>query len=174
MNTGTAREDDVRSAHNMAVCIGGIRAFCCRLVPHMVAMQQAERSLDTSELFSACAKYELLRKGGGVGDLQTIVERVIESDDGFPCFSDDVQPLVNEIMQDYECAKMSALSGKEALDHYRAHSLVPSIMRCAEGDGGFELCLDEVKKCVEDWESFTPTRPFECIVSNFITQMRLK
>ena len=172
MHTGFARDADVRSAHNMAACIGGIRAFCCRVVPHMAALQQ--EGFTPAELFNVAAKYEIVRPGGGLADLQTIVEEIVASDDGYPSFDSALQPLVDEIMQDYNNARTAALAGADALGTYRTQEMVPHIMDTAGSAPASDLKASDVPRVLQAWCNYTPERPFEKIVHNFISQSCLE
>ena len=99
---------------------------------------------------------------------------IISSEDGYPSIDSKLQPLVEEIMLDYNNAKQAALAGEAGLSRYRIQSLVPHIMSTSETVCNSSFAINDVEKAVRDWEHYTPARPFEKIVHNFIVSTELQ
>ena len=171
MQSGRGDESAIVKAHVSAVIAGALRVFCLHTYHDMMRLYALGIDDTPEENFRAAAIRQLLNPHGVAGKLQDIVERVVNSEDGRPQFEPQYNELISQVMLDYNNAYHAAMLGSHAFAEYRKNVMMPCITNVAgtiqkedtEHEGALQF-LTEIDNYECAWESFSPTRPLECII----------
>ena len=135
IRTGFATNSDSRNVHNQAVALGAVRAFCTQVYKHMCIINAIVEVEDEQELFKMSAKYELMREGSIVPQLEHIVTSVMQSPDGVPRLEERYNNALESVMSDYTRAKEAISAGNDALKHYQQSLMMQRITDISDMDG---------------------------------------
>lgn len=127
IKSGFDTGETARTAHNTAVALGALRAFCAAVYKHMCIINAIVETDSVNDLFTMSAKYEMMRDGSIAHRLQHVVSAVFESPDGMPRFGDAYSDTVRDVMKDYSGAMQAALQGRDALRIYQNSVMMPFI-----------------------------------------------
>lgn len=171
MQTGRGDESAIVKAHNSAIIAGALRVFCLHTYHDMMRLYALGIDDGPEANFKAAAIRQLLNPLGVASKLQDIVERVISSEDGRPQFEPQYNELIAQVMLDYNNAYNAAMQGSHAFAEYRKNVMMPYIANVAgtiaeeetEQEGALQF-LAEIDDYECAWETFSPTRPLECII----------
>lgn len=174
IRTGISEDSDLRAAHNAAIAIGAVRAFCANVYKHMCIINAIVKVDSAKELFTMGAKYELMREGSSIAKLEDIVIRVFESADGVPTFPEMYNDTLQHVMQDYTRARQAALSGRDSLGHYQRSIMTPyitdvsDIEGCVIDDSVAEQFMHDVEQCCCMYDNSTRNGPLFNMLANAI------
>ena len=165
LRTGIDQTGTMRTAHNTAVALGALRAFCASVFRHMCIINAIVEVDDAEDLFNLAAKYEIMRDDNGVDGLQHVVQRVFESADGSPHIDQAHHSALAEVMQDYTRAHAAAINGTEAVRQYQTSIMLPYVtdVGALEGaiisDNDAEVYMRNVEHCCCLYETNRRTGP---------------
>ena len=171
MKTGREPGDGERErSHKMAIVTGATSVFMRDLCADMAKLHVLTGDEDMGGIAHACAAR--LLQSARCNELETIVQQVLEHDDGMPVVANTA--LLAEIMACYSDAVRAERTGTAA--EYRRATLIPAIVAHSMPQGA--VTEEEATKFVNSinaytctWDQYVPTTPFQIIVCNAINKL---
>ena len=165
LQTGIAQTGAVRAAHNSAVALGALRAFCKEVFKNMCVIDAIVEVENAEKLFSLAAKYEMMRDDNIVDALQHIVRCVFESEDGAPHIQEEYHAILAEVMKDYSRAHAAVMQGTDAVRQYQRAVMLPCVTNMGDLEGAVisdqdaDLFMRKVEHCCSLYDTNRPTGP---------------
>ena len=157
--------EHTRIAHNQAVALGALRVFCATVYKHMCVINAIVHTDSVEQLFSMGAKYEMMRDGSNVLNLEHVVTEVCTSSDGSPDMDPTYHDAVRDIMEDYHHAHAAVLAGTHAVKQYSRGVMLPAIMDVSSIEGqtiadeDAESYMQRVEQCCMQFDMQRRTGP---------------
>lgn len=170
MRTGCGTVDD--SSHVVAIVTGATAVFTQDLCQDMFTLQRLTGDSNIRGIARACACR--LMKSEKCAELEKIVTAVIESPDAMPELEHTA--LLAEVLQLYSAAARAERTGESG--HFRRTILVPAIVNTAMeatalSESEAAVFLSSIDAHEAEWNTFTPSTPFQHIVFNAISNIAI-